>query len=125
MKAKLGSPIQAAAVFLSGRDRGEWGGVSLSEGWGAAACTGPGLICCSCLEGPTEIEPPAAHGDLVCLPTPFPGGLRDDEAEAARGPRVSGWGCGCHLDGTVPLPPVSLDGRVSQHGRLGHFSLPT
>lgn len=25
MKADLGSPIQAAAVFLSGRDRGEWG----------------------------------------------------------------------------------------------------
>ena len=72
---------------------GGMGGVSLSEGWGAAACTGPGLICCSCLEGPTEIEPPAAHGDLVCLPTPFPGGLRDDEAEAARGPRVSGGGC--------------------------------
>lgn len=88
-RAGVSDPGCSRIPAWEGLRTGGKGGVTLSEGRGAAACTGPGLICCSCLEGPAEIELPAAHGDLVCLPTPFPGGLKDDEAKAARGPRVS------------------------------------
>ena len=99
-----------------GPGTGGKGGVALSEGRGAAACTGPGLICCSCLEGPAEIELPAAHGDLVCLPTLFPGGLRDDEAEAARGPRVS---MGVRLPSRWHCSPaILLPGRQGQSARV-------
>lgn len=70
-KAPLGSLVQDGSLDSCLGGAREWGD-PLSEGearqagpqGGTVAFSCPHLTCSSCLEGPTEIEPPAAHGGL-------------------------------------------------------------